>query len=117
MTFNLGFALIFSPAKNNLWSSIGFTLLITALTFQLYDLSNTFWTLTGLTPFNRVLDWNQTVSIYLSNRDSSTTNTLDNTAIGALKCALANSIAFAAIMGRAGLLEAFVVTFCGTAVY
>lgn len=39
------------------------------------------------------------------------------TAVGALKAGLANSVAFAAVMGRVGLLEASIVTFLGTWVY
>lgn len=43
--------------------------------------------------------------------------TYGNTAVGALKCALANSVAFAGIMGRAGLLPALIVTVVGSVMY
>jgi ammonia channel protein AmtB len=34
-----------------------------------------------------------------------------------MRCALANAVAFAAIMGRGGLLESFIITVFGTVLY
>jgi hypothetical protein len=109
--------LIFSAAKNNIWSSIGFTFFISVITVQLYHLISGFWTLVSLNSFNFSLIWSQTFPIYLTDRDALNVATYGNTAIGALKCSLANSIAFAAISGRGGLLAAFIVTVVGTVIY
>jgi ammonia channel protein AmtB len=54
-----------------------------------------------VSPFNPGNSWNQKINVYLSSRNILTDST---TAVGALKAALANSVAFAAIMGRVGLL-------------
>jgi len=45
---NKGFGLIFGYTKRLLWSGIGFTLLITAISIELYPLINDFWTKVGL---------------------------------------------------------------------
>jgi hypothetical protein len=76
-----------------------------------------FWTLVSLNSFNFSLFWSYTLPVYLTDRDALNVATYGNTAIGALKCALANSIAFAGISGRGGLLAAFIVTVIGTVMY
>ena len=54
---------------------------------------------------------------YLSDKNGSGIKTYGITAVGAFKCALANSIAFAAIIGRGGMLEALVIAVFGTWLY
>jgi len=87
------------------------------ITVQLYHLISGFWTLVSLNSFNYSLIWSQNFPIYLTDKDALNVATYGNTAIGALKCSLANSIAFAAINGRGGLLAAFIVTVVGTVIY
>lgn len=76
-----------------------------------------FWTLVSLNSFNFSLFWSYTLPVYLTDKDALNVATYGNTAIGALKCALANAVAFAAISGRGGLLAAFIVTVIGTPMY
>jgi hypothetical protein len=58
-------------------------------------------------------------NIYLSNETfiSGSTDTYESTAVGAAKCGLAMSIVFAAIGGRAGYLEAFLIAIVGSVGY
>ena len=109
--------MVFSPAKNGLWSSIGFPFFVVAMTLQFYPLVSAFFTVSKVTPFNSSLLWNQSIPVYLSDRNNSFIMTYGNTTVGALKCALANIIAFAAILGRAGLLETLVLIVFGTTLY
>lgn len=103
-----------------LWSGIGFTFLITVLVFQFYFLINGFWSKANV-QFSGT-DWSNTwIATYLSDENGDTSSggidTQGNTAVGAFKCALSMCIAFAAIGGRAGPLEAFIIVIIGTITY
>lgn len=115
--FNVGFGLSFSMGKNKIWSSLGFNLLITAVSFQLYFLVSGFWTIAGVSGANRSLNWGGKMPVFLSDSNNMTTVTYGMTAVQALKCSLANAIAFAAISGRAGPLEAMIISLIGTLLY
>ena len=112
-----GFGLIFSPAKNSIWSSLGFTFFITVITIQIYHLVSGFWTLVNLSTFNASLIWSYTLPVFLADTNAQNVATYGNTTVGALKCALANAVAFAGIMGRGGLLPAVIITVLGTISY
>jgi hypothetical protein len=81
-------------------------------------LINGFWTRVGIQNSGPNFP-NTIINAYLSNENysSSATDTLGATAVGAIKCALALSIAFAGIGGRAGYLEAFIIVIVGSIVY
>lgn len=105
----LGFGLIFSYNKRLLWSGVGFTFFITAFVLQFYPLINAFWTKTTLigdsvlgvtTP--RFDDDNKTYSIFLSRETDP--GFYENHIESAFRCAIAISIAFSCIVGRAGQL-------------
>ena len=111
---NKGFGLLFSFNKRLVFSGIGFTLLITILTIEWYFLFNAFWTKANLyyqgTDFNYA---NRFYMIYLANRDGTETvapgapafiERYNAALTDAVRCGLANSIAFSAILGRAGLI-------------
>jgi ammonia channel protein AmtB len=83
----------------------------------LYFLISGFWTNVGISGVNKSLNWGSRVPVYLTDSNSINTATYGNTAIQAFKCSLANSIAFAAISGRAGPLEAFFISLVGTIAY
>jgi hypothetical protein len=112
-----GFGLIFSIGKNKIWSSLGFTLFITAITFQLYFLVSGFWTNAGISGANNSLNWGSHLPTFLSDSNNLSTTTYGLTAIQALKCSLSNAIIFAGIAGRAGPLEAMAVSLLGTVLY
>lgn len=117
MDCKLGFGLVFSIGKHKIWSSLGFTLLITAVTFQLYFLICGLWINVNLNQANKTLKWQDKLPVYLTDSNNSSIQTYGMTAVQAFKCAIANSIAFAAISGRAGPLEAIIITFIGTVLY
>jgi hypothetical protein len=83
---------------------LGFTLFITAISFQLYFLVSGLWTNAGVSGVNKRLTWGGKISAYLTDSNNLVVTTYGSTAIQALKCSLANSIAFAAISGRSGPL-------------
>jgi hypothetical protein len=88
-----------------LWTGMGFTLLITALTMEMYFMMNAFWT-------KAVISWTlnhtwfsqpiKTYSFYLVNLNEYPKYMA--TVTGGFRCALSNIIAFSAIIGRAGPL-------------
>lgn len=45
---NIGFGMHFGYLKHLLWSALGLSFLITAITIQVYPLINAFWAKTGL---------------------------------------------------------------------
>lgn len=103
-----------------LWSGLGFTFMITAGVIQWYVLVNAFWSKANVQVANT--DWSKTyIATYLSDENGDTSNggvdTLGNTIVGALKCALSVNIIFQSIGGRAGPLEAFFITIIGTILY
>lgn len=105
----------FSYLRNYNWSGIGYTFFINALVFQFYYLVNGFWLRTKLND-NSSSFKDTIINAYLSNETffSSSTDPYDATLVGATKCGLALSITFAAIAGRAGYLEAFIIAVVGT---
>lgn len=109
--------MIFSLGKNKIWSSLGFTFFITAISFQLYFLVSGLWTNAGISGKSATFAWGNRFPVFLTNSNNLNLATNNNTAIQAFKCALANSIAFAAIAGRAGLLEALLISLLGTFLY
>lgn len=77
---------------------------------------NSFWTQANVQEAN--IDYRNThIGAYLSDENGSNTNIYGLTAIEAFKCALSMSIAFAAIGGRAGPLEAIIICIVGTILY
>ena len=114
---HLGFGLSFSLGKNKIWSSLGFHLLITVITFQLYFLVSAFWTNVGISGSSKTFTWGNKFPAFLTDSNNNSFGTCGITAVQALKCSLANGISFAAISGRAGPLEAMVVSLFGTLIY
>lgn len=124
----VGFGLVFSYVRRLVWSSIGFSLLITCLTIELYFLMNAFWTKVdigsvlagqGTPTWNSLFEDNKTFRIYLANFGlgatvSGDTSTYGATLTGAIQAALANVVAYSAILGKAGPLEAWFVALFGT---
>jgi hypothetical protein len=103
-----------------LWSGLGFTFFITVGVLQWYVIVNAFWSKANVQLANT--DWSKTyISTYLSDENADTNSggidTLGNTMVGGFKCALSMSIIFAAIGGRAGPLEAFIISAIGTILY
>jgi hypothetical protein len=103
--------------KNKIWSSLGFHFFIVAISFQLYFLIAGFWTNVGISGVNKTLAYRGRIPTFLSDSNNLSVSTYGITAIQAFKCALANGIAFAAISGRAGPLEAMVISLGGTIAY
>lgn len=108
---------MFSLGKNKIWSALGFTFFITAISFQFYFLVSWFWTNVGISGNSTFFSWGNRIPVFLTSSNSLNVATNSNTAIQAFKCSLANSIAFAAIAGRAGLLEAMLISLFGTILY
>lgn len=107
---------MFSRVKNNVWGNLGFTLLITAYTFEFYFTVSGFWNIMKASgSFYDV--FGGIIENYLSDTNDVTLLTYGVTAAGAFKCALSNVIIFAAISGRAGILEALMVSVVGTVGY
>lgn len=95
------------------WSGFGFALLITALCYQYYFLINAFWTKTDIqltrVDVNNLSTGTQQYFgddflIWVSEAYGSIYRTFGNTATGAFKMALTITIAFSAVIGRAGPL-------------
>lgn len=115
--YDLGFGLFFSYLRNYNWSGLGFTFFITSVVFQLYFLVNGLWIRIRVdSTANLPAVLGSTIKIYLNDEVFSAiaNSTHQATAVGAAKCALALSIAFAAVGGRAGFLEAFILCLVGT---
>lgn len=83
--------------------------MITLLTIEWYFLLNAFWTKVSLFGTGQGFDYDERFyHIFLANRDGpeavENVNRFRATLTDALRCGLANSVAFSAILGRAGLL-------------
>jgi hypothetical protein len=116
--FYLGFGLVFSYVKNMPWSGLGFTFLITVLTFQYYFLINGFWSKVQIQDSTtKFLDDDKNVYVFMSDENGNNINTLDNTATQAFKCSLSMAVAFACFSGRAGPLSALILVIIGTVFY
>lgn len=102
-----------------LWTGMGFTILITALSIEMYFMMNAFWTKAVINykvePQNHFSDSDKTYNFFLTNL--SEFPKYHATLSGAFRCALSNLVAFSAIIGRAGPLEALFVTVLGTIGY
>lgn len=108
------------------WSGFGFALLITALCYQYYFLISAFWTKTDIQ--NTKIDTAGNVTgteqyygddflIWVSEAYGNTIRTFGNTATGAFKMALTITIAFSAVVGRAGPLEILIFVLFGGCLY
>lgn len=114
----IGFGLLFSYLRKMLWTGMGFTLLITALTMEFYFMINAFWTkaaINGSLNPPHFADENKDYDFFLTNLNEP--NGFQATITGGFRCALANLIAFSAIIGRAGPLESLFVVIFGTIGY
>ena len=127
LVYRLGFGLLFAYEKRIIWSAIGFNLLITCLTIEWFFMINLFWTKTNIQGqdrqfprgrfFNNMFLWSGESNIGSDGIDMNTDDRYEPwgaTMTQALRCALANCVAFSAILGRAGPLEAFFVALFGT---
>jgi len=108
------------------WSGFGFALLITVLCYQYYFLISAFWTKTDIQrTFVDAANVNSLPEqyfgddffIYVSEAYGATLRTFGSTATGAFKMALTITIAFSAVVGRAGPLEILIFVLFGGALY
>lgn len=108
------------------WSGFGFALLITVLCYQYYFLVNAFWTKTDIQPTNRDVNnlptgteqyFGNDFIIWVSEAAGGAFKTFGNTATGAFKMAMTITIAFSAIVGRAGPLEILIFVMIGGWLY
>lgn len=101
------------------WTGMGFTLLITALSIEMYFMINCFWTKAVIwykaDATTQFTDSSKLYNFFLINTVESSRYMA--TLTGGFRCALANVVAFSAIMGRAGPLEALFVVIFGTIGY
>lgn len=67
-----GFSLYYSHLKFLIWSSLGFSLLMMALSMELYPLINAFWAKAGILdiPFSNDSFSEKQYKFYLSNREN-----------------------------------------------
>lgn len=98
---------------------MGFSLLITALTVEIYFMINCLWTKARIMYSEEesitFSDIDKTYDLFLTNLASG--NDYMPTLTGAFRCSLAMMVAFSSIMGRAGYLEALFVCLFGTIGY
>lgn len=108
------------------WSGFGFALLITVLCYQYYFLISAFWTKTDIqrtfANINNIATekeqyFGDDFLIWVSQAYGNTVKTFGNTATGAFKMALTITIAFSAVIGRAGPLEILFFVLFGGALY
>lgn len=107
------------------WSGFGFALLIVVLSYQYYFLINAFWTKADVQ--DTFVDvkgnaqphqyYGDDFLIWVSEAFGTFYKTFGNTATGAFKMALSLTIAFSAIVGRAGPLEILFFVLIGGALY
>lgn len=96
------------------WSALGFALLVTALSIELYPLANAFWTKAGIQDNPTANNFgNKYFNLLLSNFDAKTGQNYSNTITTCFRCALAVLAAFSSILGRAGSLECLLVSLVG----
>lgn len=67
MRCDVGFGLVFSIGKNKIWSSLGFTLFITAVTFQLFFLVSGLWNNVNIFGADKTFSWGDKLPAYLTN--------------------------------------------------
>ena len=114
---NGGFGLYLSYLSKLTWTSIGYSMMIVAVTIQLYPLVNAFWSKFSFFPNALYQDsfTNKGFSLYLANFDSS--QATGNTITGAIKCSLAIIIGLTGIIGRSGPFEVLIFTIFSTITY
>lgn len=107
----IGFGLHLAFLKHLVWTSLGFSLLITVIALELYPLVNTLWGKLNIS--GRSLDSfsNKTFSLYLASMDNSRYD--NNTVTGAAKCAISLIVAFASVIGRVGRIQVLVMVVVG----
>lgn len=108
----VGFGLTFGFIGRLGWSSVGFNLLITALCTQFYFFMQVFWVKAQLQQKDRTFSTYENNTISFDPSDASFGDMNE-----ALKCSLAIIVAFSSILGRAGILEAYILSIFGTIVY
>lgn len=108
------------------WSGLGFALLITVLCYQYYFLINAFWTKSDIqrthitsnnSPNGTEQYYGDDFLMWVSDAAGEKFRTYGNTATGAFKMALTITIAFSAVIGRAGPLEILIFVLFGGALY
>lgn len=108
------------------WSGFGFALLITVLCYQYYFLISAFWTKTDIQRTFADVSNNSTQGeqyfgddylIWVSEIIGGAVRTFGCTATGAFKMALTITIAFSAVIGRAGPLEILIFVLIGGCLY
>ena len=97
---------------------MGFTLLITCFTFQYYFLINGFWSNVNIQESLFGFGGDTSFPVRLA-EDYATGDSYSGgaTAVHALKASLSMVVAFSAIMGRAGPLEALIMVIPGVILY
>lgn len=95
-----------------IWSHLGFNILIAALSIQTFFLVNAFWTKAGIYGYSVFSISTYEVALIPSATYANTANLNE-----ALKCALACIVAFSFVIGRAGILDLYLLTTTGTIVY
>lgn len=107
----IGFGLHLAFLKHLVWTSLGFSLLITAITLELYPLVNALWGKMNIS--GRSLDSfsNNTFSLYLASMDGIRYD--NNTITGAAKCAISLIVAFASVIGRVGRIQVLMMVVIG----
>jgi hypothetical protein len=103
----------FAYLKHLVWSSIGYSFLITAVSILTYPLINAIWAKLQIHKNGILADSfsNPNFTFYLANMDS--VKYQDNTITSAIKCALAVIVAFGSIIGRVGPLECLILSVVG----
>ena len=122
---NLGFGFLFAYIRRLVWSAIGFNLLIVCLTLEWFFIFNLFWTKTGIVRTTHTFEGgviynNAFLTNYspnISAADPHLYEPFGATMTEAIKCALANCVAFSIVLGRAGPFEAFFLALFGTIGY
>ena len=101
--------------KRLAWSGIGFAFLITALTLQYFFLVNAAfgWALIENTA-SRTSGSFSNDDLYRVSLSQSSGGTAGNTFLEAFKASIANIVAFSMVIGRAGLLEIWLLVLFGT---
>ena len=106
----VGFGLVSAYAHHLAWSAVGFNLLIAALSVQLYFFAQLFWA--------KALQRGRSFKTYEDSPISYAPFDADFGSMNeAVKCALAVVVAFSSLLGRAGVLEAYLLAMGGTVVY
>lgn len=122
----VGFGALMSYTRKNVWSALGFHLVLICLTVEIFFIFNNLLNFTDET-MNYSEDW----QIYLSPLERHNRiriqngNILNegrilefgNNLLMAMKCALANCIAFSCGLGRWGLLELYFIALFGTILF